>query len=250
MSRAEEFYPKLHAKDPGYSGAEYKMEPFLSLGAVGAWAKNLKGRQPRMLDVGCGKGIFLRDFASGIKQRYGVQSVQAAGIDVVRSPGDCFGEVCSDYKFVQQDLDGQPLPFADRSFDFLSCNHVLEHIFETEKLVREFRRVLDPQGLCVISVPNVAAWVNRILFLFASQPLGSELGTEKVTYGFWPASQQPKLEKFSPSGHIRDFTPRGLRDLTTHCGFKTVGWWKQSQGPIARLGKWAGRGLGIVLKPA
>jgi SAM-dependent methyltransferase len=250
MSRAEEFYPKLHAKDSGYSGAEYQMEPLLKLDVVRVWAETFNGRQVRMLDVGCGKGVFLRDFGSGLKQRYGIKSVQAAGIDVVRSPNDCFSEVCSDYKFVQQDLDGQPLPFADKSFDFLGCNHVLEHIFETETLLREFHRVLDPQGLCVISVPNIAAWVNRILFLFAGQPLGSELGTEKVTYGFWPTSQQGKLGRFSPSGHIRDFTPRGLHDLTTHCGFETVGWWKQSREPIARLGKWAGRGMGIVLKPS
>jgi hypothetical protein len=110
--------------------------------------------------------------------------------------------------------------------------------------------VLRPKGLCIISVPNAAAWINRLLFLFASQPLGSELGTEKVTYGFWPTFLQPKLERFRPSGHIRDFTPRGLCDLTSHCGFETVGWWKQSKGPIARLGNWAGRGLGIVLKPS
>lgn len=250
MSRDEEFYLKLHAKDQTYSAGEYHMNSLLSLGVVGAWAKTFNDRPFRMLDVGCGKGLFLRDFASGLKQRYGVQTVQAAGVDLVRSPGDHFSEVCLDFKFVQQNLDGQPLPFADGSFDFLSCNHVLEHIFETEKLVREFRRVLAPQGLCVISVPNTAAWVNRILFLFASQPLGSELGTEKVTYGFWPTSLQPKLEKFSPSGHIRDFTPRGLHDLTTYCGFETVGWWKQSKGPIARFGKWAGRGLAIVLKPS
>jgi ubiquinone/menaquinone biosynthesis C-methylase UbiE len=250
MSRAEEFYPKLHAKDQTYSAGEYHMNSLLSLGVVGDWAKTFNGGPLRMLDVGCGKGLFLRDFTAGLRRRYSVQTIQATGVDLVRSPGDHFREVCSDFKFVQQNLDGQPLPFADGSFDFLSCNHVLEHIFETEKLVREFRRVLGPQGLCVISVPNTAAWVNRFLFLFASQPLGSELGTEKVSYGFWPTLMQFKLEKFSPSGHIRDFTPRGLRDLTTYCGFQTVGWWKQSKGPIARFGKWAGRGLAIVLKPS
>jgi SAM-dependent methyltransferase len=203
-----------------------------------------------MLDVGCGKGLFLRDFTAGLRQRWAIQDIQAAGVDLVRSPGDYFKEIDADFKFVQQNLDGQPLPFPDGSFDFLSCNQVLEHIFETEKLVREFRRVLRPEGLCIVSVPNTAAWVNRLLFLFASQPLGSELGTEKVTYGFWPAFLQSRLERFQPSGHIRDFTPRGLRDLTAYCGFDTIGWWKQSKGLVARLGKWAGRELAIVLKPS
>jgi hypothetical protein len=117
-------------------------------------------------------------------------------------------------------------------------------------LVREFRRVLSPDGLCIVSVPNIAAWINRVTFLAGGQPLGSELGTEKITYGFRPAFLQKKLERFLPSGHIRDFTPHGLQDLTKHCGFRTVGWWAQSPGIIARFGKWAGRNMSIILQPA
>lgn len=249
MNHAEEFYPKLHATDAVYSAGEYHMKSLLGLGVVRKWGESYRGRAMRLLDVGCGKGLFLRDFAVGMRQTHGVTTTPAAGVDIVRSPADHFGEICADFRFVQQNLDGAKLPFDDRSFDFVSCNQVLEHIFETEKLLREFRRVMAPDGLCVISVPNTSAWINRVFFLFAGQPLGSELGTEKTTYGFWPEFLQPKLEPFRPSGHIRDFTPRGLRDLTAHCGFETVGWWKQSHGFIARLGNWAGRGLAIVLKP-
>lgn len=250
MNHAEKFYPGLHAADKEYSAGEYHMESLLGLGVVRDLAKDFGGHGMHLLDVGCGKGLFLRDFANALRQRWGVKQVQAAGVDLVRSPGNYFSEVCDDFQFVEQNLDGKPLPFKDQSFDFVCCNQVLEHVFETEKLVREFRRVIQPHGLCVISVPNLSAWVNRLFFLFAGQPLGSELGTEKITYGFWPTFLQPKLERFKPSGHIRDFTPRGLRDLTRHCGFDTVGWWKQSKGPVARLGKWAGRNLAIVLKPA
>ena len=116
--------------------------------------------------------------------------------------------------------------------------------------MREFRRVLANDGLCLISVPNTAAWINRVAFLWGNQPLGSEIGTEGVTYGFRPKFLQARLAKFRPSGHLRDFTPRGLQDLTGACGFQTVGWWKQSKGFIARLGKWAGREMGILLQPS
>jgi SAM-dependent methyltransferase len=250
MNDAETFYPGLHAKDANYSAGEYHMQSLFSLRVVGEWAKNYQQRPVRMLDVGCGKGVFLGDFATGIRERWGVKTIKGTGIDLVRSPGDRFDRICSDFTFVQQNLDGKPLPFADKSFDFVSCNHVLEHVFETEKLLREIRRIVADDSLCIISVPNLAAWINRVLFLFAGQPLGTELGTEKITYGFFPAFMQRKLLGFQPSGHIRDFSPRGLRDLATHCGFETVGWWKQSKGPIARLGKWAGRGVAIVLKPS
>jgi 2-polyprenyl-3-methyl-5-hydroxy-6-metoxy-1,4-benzoquinol methylase len=250
MNHAEEFYPKLHAADKEYSAGQYHMKSLLESSVVKKWGANYRARTLRLLDVGCGKGLFLRDFAQGMRVGCGVAEIQAAGTDIVRSPSDHFAEIAPDFKFVQQNLDGKPLAFRDSSFDFVCCNQVLEHIFETEQLVREFRRVLSPTGLCVISVPNTAAWVNRIAFLFGGQPLGSELGSESITYGFWPRFLQKKLVPFKPSGHIRDFTPRGLSDLAAHCGFETVGWWPQSHGLVARLGKWAGRGIGIVLRPA
>jgi SAM-dependent methyltransferase len=250
MSNAENFYPKLHAADATYSAGEYRLESLLCLRSLKEWGVSHSAQQLHVLDVGCGKGLFLRNFVQEIRTRWQISQVAATGIDIARSQNDLFSEISTDFKFIQQDLDDHTLPLPEKSMDFICCNHVLEHIFATEKLVREFRRVVKPDGLCVISVPNLSAWMNRVFFLFAGQPLGSELGTESVTYGFWPTSLQGRLRKFNPSGHIRDFTPRGLRDLTAHCGFETVGWWPQSHGFIARLGKWAGRGIGIVLKPA
>jgi 2-polyprenyl-3-methyl-5-hydroxy-6-metoxy-1,4-benzoquinol methylase len=249
MSQAEQFYPGLHEQDAKYSAGEYHMASLLSHGVLNDWLANYAGRNLRILDVGCGKGLFLRELTNHLRTRSRIKGLEVTGTDLVKSPGNFFSDISADFRFVQLNLDGSTLPFADKSSDFLCCNHVLEHIFQTEKLVREFRRVIDPNGLCLISVPNLAAWVNRVFFLFAGQPLGSELGTETVTYGFWPGFLQKKLEPFKPSGHIRDFTPRGLEDLTRRCGFRTVGWWKQSLGPVARLGKWAGRNMGILLKP-
>jgi SAM-dependent methyltransferase len=250
MRSASDFYTTLHDEEKHYSGASYNMASLWPLRPLATWAAEAQGRPVRLLDVGCGKGYFMRDFVRGLDERWRIKPSRIAGIDIVRSSGDVFEQISPRFEFVQHDTDGNPLPFESGSFEFLSCNHVLEHVFETEKLVREFRRVLTPNGLCIIAVPNCAAWVNRIGALWGNQPLGSELGTEKVTYGFRPAFLQRKLAPFRPSGHIRDFTPRGLQDLTEHCGFETVGWWKQSFGFVAQLGKWAGRNVAILLRPA
>jgi SAM-dependent methyltransferase len=43
--------------------------------------------------------------------------------------------------------------FADNSFDFIYCSHVLEYIKEDEKALHEFYRVLKPGGNAIISVP-------------------------------------------------------------------------------------------------
>jgi ubiquinone/menaquinone biosynthesis C-methylase UbiE len=225
------------------------MKSLWAASALAHWGQRVKEKPVRLLDVGCGKGFFMREFVQGIDSRWGIKPTKVVGLDLVRSPNDVFSSISPTFEFIQADTDGNPLPFPANSFEFLSCNHVLEHVFETEKLVREFHRVLAPGGLGIIAVPNLAAWINRVAFLWGNQPLGSELGTEKTTYGFRPGFLQKKLEAFRPSGHIRDFTPRGLQDLTEHCGFETVGWWPQSFGVIARMGKWAGRAIGILVQP-
>lgn len=249
MSSKEEFYGSLHTRQADYSGGTYNFPALYRAAAFRQWAARRPNAKVRMLDVGCGKGRFFIETTKALREGWNITPEKLMGFDLIKSPGAFFDQLGPAFEFQQGNVDGQKLPFADASFDFVSCNHVLEHIFETEQLVSEFRRVIKPDGFCVISVPNTAAWINRLLFLFAVQPLGSEVGTRTITYGFWPTGMQEKLKKFNPSGHIRDFTPRGLRDLVESCGFQTVGWWAQSEGFPANISSWAGRNIGILLQP-
>ena len=45
------------------------------------------------------------------------------------------------------------LPFEDNSFDFIICNHVLEHIPNDTKAMQEVYRVLTPNGTTIFQVP-------------------------------------------------------------------------------------------------
>ncbi|MAP54292.1 class I SAM-dependent methyltransferase [Altibacter sp.] len=45
------------------------------------------------------------------------------------------------------------LPFDDESFDFIICNHVLEHIPNDTKAMQELYRVLTPGGMAILQVP-------------------------------------------------------------------------------------------------
>ena len=45
------------------------------------------------------------------------------------------------------------LPFLDNSYDFILCNHVLEHIVDDNKAIRELYRVLKKNGVGVFQVP-------------------------------------------------------------------------------------------------
>lgn len=46
------------------------------------------------------------------------------------------------------------LPFADHSFDVILCNHVLEHIPDDHKAMKELHRVMKPGGWGIFQVPQ------------------------------------------------------------------------------------------------
>lgn len=46
------------------------------------------------------------------------------------------------------------LPFEDNSFDFILCNHVLEHIPDDQKAMKELYRILEPGGTAILQIPQ------------------------------------------------------------------------------------------------
>jgi len=46
------------------------------------------------------------------------------------------------------------LPFEEASFDFILCNHVLEHIPEDLKAMQELYRILKPGGMAILQIPQ------------------------------------------------------------------------------------------------
>ncbi|CAM4266396.1 class I SAM-dependent methyltransferase [Gillisia hiemivivida] len=46
------------------------------------------------------------------------------------------------------------LPFKDNSFNFILCNHVLEHIPDDTKAMQELYRVLAPGGTAILQIPQ------------------------------------------------------------------------------------------------
>lgn len=93
----------------------------------------------RVLDVGCGGGIYRRF----------VNTNQYVGIDVEES-----GHNDEDKK-VDRFFDGEHIPFGDGEFDLVMCTEVLEHALEPEKLTLEMKRVLKPGGVLFLTVPSM-----------------------------------------------------------------------------------------------
>ena len=60
MRSASAYYTDLHAQETGYSGATYHMPSLWRLRALSDWATRVRNEPVRLLDVGCGKGFFMR----------------------------------------------------------------------------------------------------------------------------------------------------------------------------------------------
>ena len=107
------------------------------------------GRQ--VLDLGCGTGYGAHYLAS-----YGARQVVAVDVDPVALD---YARQAYDHPRVEyQRCDGQRLPYADASFDFVFSSQAIEHVPDPEAFLREINRLLKQNGACLIITPN------RLLF--------------------------------------------------------------------------------------
>ena len=112
---------------------------------------------------------------------------------------------------VRVDASRDALPFDPESFDLILCSEVIEHLYNPDFVVDEFKRVLRPSGKIIITTPNLAAWYNRVLLLAGIQPVHTEISTRRVLGRRLPILGQGG----TPVGHIRLFTLPGLNDFVS-----------------------------------
>jgi SAM-dependent methyltransferase len=102
--------------------------------------------------------------------------------------------------------DGIELPFPDNYFDAIFVGDVIEHVYSPDFLLQEIKRLLCLGGYTIITTPNLASWRNRIVLALGWQPFSTEVSLHHRV-------GNPRNPKGGPSGHIRVFTPRALKEL-------------------------------------
>jgi ubiquinone/menaquinone biosynthesis C-methylase UbiE len=107
------------------------------LNEVQGKSEKLLSRQT-LLDIGTGNG----EIAGYLSEGYDVVSV-----DVIDQRAAYDG-----FKFVQ--LNGERLPFGDKSFDVVVSNHVIEHVANADLHLSEVGRVLKDNGIAYLATPN------------------------------------------------------------------------------------------------
>ncbi|MBZ5722037.1 MAG: methyltransferase domain-containing protein [Acidobacteriia bacterium] len=103
-----------------------------------------------MLDVGSGVGSFVVARRRGL-QAFGIepdrigQGGRLSAIEIAsrRQPEGVFAVA-----------EGESLPFADQSFDFVTLNQVIEHVSNQRAVLREAARVLKHGGTLYVACPN------------------------------------------------------------------------------------------------
>lgn len=96
------------------------------------------GRDGPVLDLGCGRGYWLRRMRSAGLRPVGIEHDQDRTADALRQAPVAVA-------------DGAELPFADTSVGLVWCIHVLHHLEEPDRVLREVRRVLRPGGHLILA---------------------------------------------------------------------------------------------------
>lgn len=162
----------------------------------------------RLLDVGCGTGVFLQlarqrgwEVAGTEFSDFACKNAEAGGFPIVQ------GEVWE-------------ARFPENSFDAITCWHVLEHAADPRRLLEECHRIVRPGGWLFVATPNLHDYFFQSVYL--------------ITRGHRPCLYEPHEREL----HLYMFSHLTLRKLVSAARFQVahVGF---DQGAAAVWGKWA-----------
>lgn len=141
---------------PGASPIErYEFKPFF--GSSHFWAINQCFKlspTTKVLDIGCGKGAI----GSKLKE-HGFNELFAVEIDA-----EARSFVQNIYTKVEPNIE----VFEGKKFGLILLLDVLEHMSDPFSYLAKVTELLAPQGVILISVPNVAHWSVRLPLIFGS----------------------------------------------------------------------------------
>ena len=129
--------PEQYADDRNLGARQRFWEHQVPYFDIVSWVLDLAGLAPgmRVLDAGCGNGMYLRALAG--------RKVRAAGCDLSAGMLRAAGHPA----VVNADVTA--LPVRDGAFDVVLAVHMLYHVPDREAAVRQLRRALAPGGTCI-----------------------------------------------------------------------------------------------------
>lgn len=126
----------------------------------------------RVLDVGAGGGGYFDEIRVRIPQGELIAGDLSLGMARKARTHTQAGKLVN--------LDAQALPFASGSMDVILANHMLFHVPDVQRALREFRRVLKPTGVLLAatnsqySMPQLDQLVRRAYGLLGARNVDAE----------------------------------------------------------------------------
>jgi len=174
----------------------------------------LEGKE--ILDVGCAGGA--------LTKRMALQGFKVHGIDVLESSI----EIAKDFNsapntsFEVRDL--LIHPFSENNFDCIIFTETIEHVENPAQYLREFHRILRPNGCIILSTPNATSLKN-LLYALSYRKKEKRISVAKEI-----ASEQRKTG--TQIEHIYNWDFPTLIRLLDRCGFDHVDHAFAGSGPI------------------
>ncbi len=183
----ERFYPADYWWNARRSGGLKKLESVyrkLALRDHVAFITKAAGnRSVDVLDVGCGSGTLL-----GLLKHRGFRvtgldfSAEAAAIAKAENGVDvAVGSL-------------EEAHFPAESFDVVTLFHVMEHVTNPRLVLAEVSRVLKPNGVAILQVPNIESWQFKI---FGARWYGLDIPRHVIDY-----SRNSMLKLLADSGFV------------------------------------------------
>ena len=185
----------------------------------------------RILDLGCGTG----EIAAALSQMgypvtacdFAEEMMAVARRNYARTPVDWVG----------LEPEWKALPFADASFDGIVVSSVFEYLDDVPRVAAELSRVLRPEGVLLLTVPNpcnsVRKLEGRLRSMRMVQQVSSALGRVQ-RIGSYAAYLRLSRNRFAAQGwqsvlSAAHFAPLDQRD------FSPEAWRRQARAPLVLL---------------
>lgn len=154
------------------------------------------GRGKRVLDIGCFDGRESYQIKKQGNDVIGIDKMKSA-LQIAKKRG---------IKTYELDVEKDRWSFRNNLFDVVLAGEIIEHLTDPDNFLVNIKRVLKPEGILILSTPNLASLGRRILLFLGRNP-------------YIEASKYKEVNGFPSVGHLRYFVKDSLYKILEYHGF-------------------------------
>jgi SAM-dependent methyltransferase len=139
---------------PGFKNYDLFYERYLS-GVTLLKESGIVKPDLRILDIGSGEGFFKFFFDALCDEK-----IEWHGIEIWKERAEFCRHI--GYKIEEVNLEKDDLPFDNEQFDVVLASHVIEHLPDPVRIIREMCRVLKIGGILLVATPTKPPLVAEI----------------------------------------------------------------------------------------